>query len=68
MPGSRPRKAKWIAFLDDDDLWEPSRLEAELSSRTRRRDVVFCNIVKFDESAARSSAAAAPPGMLSPRQ
>jgi succinoglycan biosynthesis protein ExoO len=40
----------WIAVLDDDDMWLPTRLEALLAETSRGpRDMVFDNIIGFDD-------------------
>ncbi len=43
--GVQASRAKWIAFLDDDDEWEPRKLEAQLACAQRSRflrPVVSC--------------------------
>jgi Glycosyl transferase family 2 len=49
--GQRPDTALTaLAFLDDDDLWEPNRLEVGLQAAdASNADVVFCNFFRFDE-------------------
>ena len=32
----------WIAFLDDDDLWHPDRLSAQLSALAREPEAIAC--------------------------
>jgi glycosyltransferase involved in cell wall biosynthesis len=44
-------RGQWLAFLDDDDLWEPNRLEAALKTACETgADLIFCDVVIFNES------------------
>ncbi len=41
---------EWIAFLDDDDIWLPDKLELQLDAARRTgADLVTCNLCFFDQ-------------------
>ena len=43
--------AEWLAFLDDDDRWEPNRLAVALATAdATEADVIFCDFIMFDEN------------------
>jgi glycosyltransferase involved in cell wall biosynthesis len=48
--GMREASARWVAFLDDDDLWAPHRLHSILDSVIRTKaDFGYCAAVTVDE-------------------
>jgi glycosyltransferase involved in cell wall biosynthesis len=55
VPGARnsgmaAAQGEWIAFLDDDDIWLPRKLETQLdAARAAGAGVVTCNYVQFND-------------------
>ena len=47
--GIRAAAAPWVAFLDDDDVWAPAKLERQLDEAADA-DYAFTNGVTIDES------------------
>jgi len=46
--GVEQTKSEWIAFLDDDDIWLPQKLEHQIvAARRSGADLIACDIVNF---------------------
>jgi len=49
--GMAAARGEWIAFLDDDDIWLPQKLEIQLAAaRAAGVGIVTCNFVQFNDS------------------
>jgi glycosyltransferase involved in cell wall biosynthesis len=59
-------RGDWVAFLDDDDIWLPDKLAAQLAAaRETDAHLVTCNFIQFDDAGdiAPSGLAPRPPGL-----
>jgi glycosyltransferase involved in cell wall biosynthesis len=46
--GVEQAKGEWIAFLDDDDVWLPAKLERQVEAARRTgADLIACDFVRF---------------------
>ncbi len=48
--GLAEARGEWVAFLDDDDLWSPAKLRAQIDVATREgADFVYAGVIELNE-------------------
>jgi glycosyltransferase involved in cell wall biosynthesis len=48
--GLEESRGEWVAFLDDDDLWSPTKLRAQIDVATREgADFVYAGVIELNE-------------------
>lgn len=64
--GIRTAQGEWVAFLDDDDFWEPAWLEAALKvAAASEADAIFSDPILFGENGGAPNVPQRPPTHLS---
>ncbi len=64
--GLTSAESEWVAFLDDDDIWHPEKLELQLAAAAQTgADLVTCNFGAFNDKGEIADAGLAPrpPGL-----